>query len=113
MSELEHLGFVDVADDSRELFQPKLDGGLVAAFARHDLEPLAARPHDQRLDMPFSKSRPSARQVAHDLPRLVRVGVDELDQSGGLTGCRRRGQRLHVCRLTHGTESQSSSRHDR
>ena len=45
--ELDHLGVVHLADDHRQLAQPRLDRRLVAALAGDDLEPLAraaARP---------------------------------------------------------------------
>ena len=93
-----HLGVVDLADDDRQLAQAGLDRRLVAALAGDDLEALAALPDDQRLDDPLlGDRRDQLRQVAHDLPRLVRIGVDQLDRhhpADRRPG--RRGQRLDV-----------------
>ena len=60
--------------------KPHLHGGLVPALAGDDLEPVAALPDDQRLDDAlFGDRRHQLRQVAHDLARLVRVGLDAVD----------------------------------
>ena len=112
-----HLGVVDVADDDRQLAEAGLDRGLVAALAGDDLEAVAALADDQRLDDPLLGDRgDQLGQVAHDLPRLVRVRVDagrsapSADRRAG-----RRGQRLDVVRVVAHPKRfrQSSLRHGR
>ncbi len=79
--DLEHLGIVDVADDGRQFAQADLDRRLIAPLAGDDLEPLAALADDQRLDDALLGDRGhQLREVAHHLPRLVRVGIDLLDR---------------------------------
>src|SRR5689334_17763468 len=72
--DLDDLRVVDLANDDRELPQPNLHRSLIPALARHDLESTAALPHDEGLDNPLLSDRGhQLRQVAHDLPGLVRV----------------------------------------
>ena len=115
--ELDDLGVVDLADDHRQLAQAGPHRRLVAALAGHDLKAVAALADDQRLDDPLLADRgDELRQVAHDLPRLVRVRIDELDRhhpADRRPG--RRGQRLDVVLIVahRNRLRQSSSRHDR
>ena len=46
---------VDVADDDRQLVEPGLDGGVVAALAGDDLVARAALPDHERLDDALSR----------------------------------------------------------
>ena len=62
--------------------QPDLDGGLVAPLAGHDLEPVAALAgrRSGSMNALLGDRRHQLRQVAHDLPRLVRVRIDQVDR---------------------------------
>ncbi len=79
--DFKHFGFVDVANDHGKLMNAGLDGGMVAALAGDNLIPGAALANHQRLDNPlFGDRRDELGQVAHGLPGLVRVRVDEVDR---------------------------------
>ena len=115
--QLQHLAIVDVADDDRQLVQPGLDRGVVAALAGDDLVARAALAHDQRLDDALlGDRRDQLRQVAHGLARLVGIRVDLVDRHHAADrGAGRRGQGLDVMRVVAHAERfrQSALRHDR
>ncbi len=96
--QLKHLGVVDVPDDGRQFPQPDLHRGLVPPFAGDDLKPRPALPDDQRLENALLRDGgDQLRQVAHDLPRLIRVGIDLVDRNEAANRRpRRRRERLDV-----------------
>ena len=78
---LHDLGVVRLANHAGQFLQADLYRGLVAAFARDDLEPLAPLPEHQRLDDALlGNRRHQFGQVAHDLSRLVWIGIDEVNR---------------------------------
>ena len=62
------------------------------------LIPATLLTHDERLDDPFLRDRRHQfRQVAHDLARLVRVGIEKVDRHHPPDGgARRRRERFDV-----------------
>jgi hypothetical protein len=77
--DLDHLVVVDLTDDDRDVPQTDLHRGLVPPLAGHDLKTMSTLSDDDRLDDAlFRNRRHQLRQVAHDLPRLVRVRVDQV-----------------------------------
>ena len=74
---LDNLGVVDFPDHDRELPKPDAHGRLVAALTGDDLIPAAALPDNQRLDDALlGDRRHELREIAHDLPGLIRR-IDE------------------------------------
>ena len=60
---------------------PDFDGGAVASLAGDDLETGPARSHEDRLeDALLAHGRDQLRQIAHVLPRLLRVRLDVFDR---------------------------------
>ncbi len=79
--QLHDLDVVDVPHHDGHFAKPRLRRGVVPALAGDDLKTAAALTHDQRLDDPFLGHRgDELRQVAHRLPRLVRVGIQQFDR---------------------------------
>src|SRR5262249_43359116 len=78
--DLDDLVVVYLADDDWDLANSDLDGRLVASLTGDDLEPAPALSNDDRLDDAFlGNRRHQLRQVAHDLARLVRIGIQLID----------------------------------
>ena len=115
--QFQHLGFIHIADDHRELGEPRLNGGVIAPLAGHDLIPGPPLADDQRLDNPLlANRRNQLRQIAHGLARLVGIRVDQFDRyhpSDRLAS--RRGQGLDVVRVVAHSQGfgQASFRHGR
>ena len=115
--DLDHLAVGDLADDDGDLVEGQPDGRLIAPLAGHDLEAPPSRPDDERLEDALLGNRGhQLRQVAHDLPRLVWIGIDLIDRDhapeGGACGG---GRRLHAVRVVARLDGarKSSLRHDR
>src|SRR5260221_14776100 len=85
--EFDYLGIVDVAHDGRKLPEADLNGGLIPALASDNLKAIATLPHDQRLENPLlADGRDQLGQVAHDLPRLIGIGIDLIDRNESADG---------------------------
>jgi hypothetical protein len=79
--DLHRLGVGGLADDARDLAQPRFDRGAIPSLARDDLEARAARTHEDRLEHSLlAHRRDQLREVAHVLARLIRVRIDVFDR---------------------------------
>ena len=68
--------------------RPDLHRGAIAALARDDLEALAGRTDEDRLQHALLTDRSDELgQVANGLARLVRVRIDVLDRNEPADGC--------------------------
>jgi hypothetical protein len=96
--QLHHFRIADLADDHGDVAKADLDGGVIPPLAGDDLVAVPARPYDQRLDDALLGDRGhELGQVAHDLPRLLRIRVEELDRDEPADRIPRgAGQRLNV-----------------
>jgi hypothetical protein len=96
--DLDDFVVVDLADDDRDVAKADLHGRLVAPLAGDDLEPGSTLADDDRLDDALlGDRRHELRQVPHDLPGLIRIGIDLVDRHDPANGSPRgAGQRLDV-----------------
>ena len=78
--ELNDLGVACQPFDDRNLAETGLHRRMVPALTGDDLQTRPALPDDERFDDAlFRDGRDELRQITHNLTRLVRIGVEQVD----------------------------------
>ncbi|HVT49356.1 MAG TPA: hypothetical protein VHD57_16325 [Vicinamibacterales bacterium] len=78
--DLDNLGVVNLADNDGQIAQADPNGSLIAPFARHNLKTGSPLSDHERLDDALLADRGhQLRKIAHDLARLIGIGLDLID----------------------------------
>ena len=100
--DLERSRIVEVANDDRDLVQPRALRRPPAALSRHDLIIMTMRPHDDRLDQPARRDRCREfveQMIVEMTPRLIGMRRHRAYRQHAHPGGRRRarGYRCFAC----------------